>query len=333
VKVAIVGFAASRAKAPYANPTWDIWTMNDAWTWIKRADRWFEVHSKWLYEWVGRRPSAHVRKLSRFEGPVYMLYPDERIPNAIQYPLESVIETIGRPYLTSSIAYMIALAIHEGAEEIGIWGVDMATGSEYEHQRPCTEWLLGVAAGRGIKVTLPEGCSLLSGYLYGQGRLNPEGEKLTPEQIERRIAALEAELDRAGGIVERAFTDKEQAKGQVAEIRYWLDHAPDGLSTPMFNSRLDEADTRRDQADVRLRAARDYYDRLDGAVAEAHFWKQATPYGPMTTNQDAHAMTPDGFGSAITAWRGESEHPTNYNGVEPRVVQPSERYAPSAAER
>jgi hypothetical protein len=52
--------------------------------------------------------------------------------------------------------------------ELGLYGVDMATGSEYGPQRPSCEWMLGIAAGLGIKITIPPEADLLkSRFLYG----------------------------------------------------------------------------------------------------------------------------------------------------------------------
>lgn len=316
-RVAIVGYAASREQAPWDDHSWEIWTLNDAWSWAKRATRWFEVHSRFLYEWVGRRPAGHVRQLAQFPGPVYMLIPDERIPNAVRYPLEAVIATLGRPYLTSGIAYMVALAIHENAREIGIWGVEMATGSEYAHQRPGCEWLLGFAAARGITVTLPEGCNLLSGPLYAQGFLNPGGERLTTEQIDERIDALEAERDNAAHNCEIAVAGVEQLRGHVAECRVWLSDPPVGVPGHVFNDRLTALDGELDKARRDLVKARGYFDQIEGALQEAQFWKHATPAGgqparllsgglvkPFVTN-NGHDDAPADGPRVLTLARGE----------------------------
>ena len=49
-------------------------------------------------------------------------------------------------------AYMLALAIYEGVDKVGIWGVDLHCDSEYSYQRPNMEYLIGLARGRGMKV-------------------------------------------------------------------------------------------------------------------------------------------------------------------------------------
>ena len=89
--------------------------------------------------------------------------------------MEEIGDLIGRtaqgtPYLESSIAYMMALAILEKVDRIGIWGVDLHCESEYVYQRPNLEYLIGLARGKGIKVFIPPQSALLShanGKLYG----------------------------------------------------------------------------------------------------------------------------------------------------------------------
>ena len=71
-------------------------------------------------------------------------------------------------YFTSTIAWQVAWAIMLGAEEIGLWGVDLVQDEEYAYQRNCVEMFFGFALGRGIKITLPTETPLMRcSYLYG----------------------------------------------------------------------------------------------------------------------------------------------------------------------
>jgi hypothetical protein len=86
--------------------------------------------------------------------------PGPYLTDAEVYPFDEVEQTTG-DYWCSSIAYMFALALHEGAEEIALYGVDMrGDNDEYAYQRPNMEYLIGLARGRGVLVTLPDACSL-----------------------------------------------------------------------------------------------------------------------------------------------------------------------------
>ena len=97
---------------------------------------------------------------------LYMQEAYRDIPNAIKYPLKEVSALVG-DYYNSSIAYMLALAIFEEYDKIGIWGVDMdrqgepGHADEYRDERPNCEYLLGFAKAKGIEIYLPDECPLL----------------------------------------------------------------------------------------------------------------------------------------------------------------------------
>lgn len=157
MKVALVGSAQGWQDAPYEDKSWEIWSVNNVYNKIRtlpngRWSRWFDIH-----ETAINRPK-HIKNLINLGCPVYVR--DERpdIPNSIVYPLEEIKREFFRnvnrvQFFTSTIAYMIALAIHEGAEEISLFGINQALQTEYAHHLPCTDFWLGVAVGRGIKVS------------------------------------------------------------------------------------------------------------------------------------------------------------------------------------
>ena len=95
-----------------------------------------------------------MERLVECDVPLYMQ--SKYFDSATRYPFDEVATTIGRHYFNSSIAYAMALAIHEGAEEIAIYGVDMKGDDEYGYQKPNMEYLIGLAIGKGIKVTIPD---------------------------------------------------------------------------------------------------------------------------------------------------------------------------------
>jgi hypothetical protein len=264
VKVAVLGFGkTSRDLAPYDDPSWDIWGCNGTWTIAKRLTCIFDLHAPWIYEWeMQRRPAGHVEHLRRFDGAVYLIEQRSDIPNSISYPLDDVIRYLGRPYLTSSIAMMVALAMMRGVTEIALYGVEMATASEYADQRPCLEWLLGLVEGRGITVTLPKDCPILSGPVYGRGDLNPGGERLTPDQFERRLQTL---LKRQGEL-ERQATRQD---GRISEA----EHILTGLgAAPEYRAHVEQM---REQ----LVETIGNLARVSGMVSEARYWLAQTPEG------------------------------------------------------
>lgn len=167
-KVAIIGKCSnSRSDAPIAVSGWEVWGL--AWDPLPRCDRYFEMHQNWRnFLGGGEAAEEHWRWLFGLRVPIYMLQKEHDIPYSIAYPMDEVADKIcGRtchdtPYLESSISYMMALAILEGADRIGIWGCDLATQGEYSHQRPNMEYLIGFARAKGIKVYVPPQNTLLS---------------------------------------------------------------------------------------------------------------------------------------------------------------------------
>lgn len=222
-KVAIVGYSLSKNMAPFNDETFEIWGLNDLYKHIPRYDRWFQLHTaneveKRHIESPDNRDSwaAHFEKLKDLNCPVYLQQEHTGIPNSVRYPLEEIFKHFGecfvRPchakYFTNTISYMIALAIYEEYDEIHVYGVDMATtflDNEYAHQRPSCEFWLGVAAGRGIRLYIPDNADLLkTRFLYGY-----EDEK--KHSFEIKIQTLQEDVKRK----------KVQAMEQQ---RNWRDH-------------------------------------------------------------------------------------------------------------
>lgn len=160
LKVAIVGLSPSTHDlAPWADSSWEKWGLpwdDKGWALMSRH---FEMHDMRLLD------SPHSKRKEGYWGRLqdcerlYIQAPDARLPNAAVYPFDEVAKTTSA-YWNSSIAYAMALAIHEGAEEIGVFGVDMESDEEYGYQKPNMEYLIGLARGRGIKVMIPDASPL-----------------------------------------------------------------------------------------------------------------------------------------------------------------------------
>ena len=188
-KVAIVGFSyTSLHLAPYADLEWSIWGMNQLYRHIPRADRWFEMHRDPLVDQVAGTDYTQWMKESKI--PIYMLSASDEIPLSVAFPLDDIVQNIShRCYFTSSIAYMIALAIRDGFKEIAIYGVDLADDTEYFEQRPCAEYWLGVAEARGVKVYIHKRSALLKqAWLYGYE--NSPQDLIPVDDIQKRLMML-----------------------------------------------------------------------------------------------------------------------------------------------
>ncbi len=160
-KVAIVGGARSRDRAPFGDDSWEIWAFSSLRLPAPRVTRWFEMHALGDLESQLTRSTAkrlsyqeYMAFLRDLECPVYMQERLAEIPNSVEYPLEQALHSFGRCF-TSSASYLIALAILEQYDVIGVWGVHLTEKTVYARQRPGVEYLLGVAHQRGIEVYVP----------------------------------------------------------------------------------------------------------------------------------------------------------------------------------
>jgi len=189
-KICIVGFAPGKENAPYDDPSFEIWGCNEMHMTkeVKRIDVLFELHDlEWIKE--GKRWKEHYPWLCNNKKiPVIMQKHFDEIPMSIPYPTQKITEEFGR-YFTNTVSEQIAFAILIGAEEIHLYGVNMATDQEYGAQRPSCEYFVGLARGRGIKVYIPMESDLLKNfYVYGieDGQMSVMSTRLDALQAERQ---------------------------------------------------------------------------------------------------------------------------------------------------
>lgn len=235
-KVAVIGFSSSsRDMAPWFDPDWELWGMNQGYEHFRRKpDRWFELHDK------EHQPDASVPTylddLTTLGCPIYMLEVDISIPRSVRYPLENVLK-MGPRYFTSTAAYMVGLAITLGVEEIGLYGVDCSVGSEYEYQKPCLEWWMGVAAGRGIRVTVPETSALLKApFLYGY-----EPSREWPRSASVSLSFLDARIADRKVMSNEILTEWHRQEGAIQEaqeIRKFVEAASRGSQFGILNGQV-----------------------------------------------------------------------------------------------
>lgn len=185
-RYAIVGTAPSYAMTPWQDTGLFIASLNDAYQLpeIKRADEWVDLHplNHFFYpetDATGKRanvfahqvpygyycrPAKHLDWLASQPFPVW-LHPDHATqhpasaawPTARAFP-KAAIEAHFGMYFTSTPQWMLGHAVLRGAKEIHIYGIHLATESEYIEQRPGFEFLIGRVLGRGKQtVTVKNG--------------------------------------------------------------------------------------------------------------------------------------------------------------------------------
>lgn len=222
-KVAIVGFSeATRNLAPFDDPEWSIWGVNQLYRHIPRASRWFEIHKRWNEHVV--EGTDHAGWLAKAPIPTYMVdrvLPGDAdyapgIPNSVKYPLERILAgPAGHPdYFTSTIAYMIALAIEEGYETIGLYGIDLIVGTEWFYQKACAEFWLGVCHGRNLAIDIPSQSALLkASWRYGY-EAEPPMWPISMSKIESRLAFLKNERH-------KLMMQLSNIDGALQEVEFW----------------------------------------------------------------------------------------------------------------
>jgi hypothetical protein len=175
LRVAVIGMGKTQDQTPWNDP-WEFWGLPWHPGFACRMTRLFEMHD--LNHWDQKvhkvYSQEYLQGLRGLAVPLYMQEAYPEVPNATAYPFESVVEAVG-DYFNSSLGYMVALAITEGAEEIGVFGVDLVGPDEYGYQKPNMEYLIGLARGKGIKVTIPKESGLC--------KFNPRGTGF--EYVER----------------------------------------------------------------------------------------------------------------------------------------------------
>jgi hypothetical protein len=241
MKIAILGTAPSSVRlAPFGDPSWKIWGCSPGlYPICPRSDAWFEIHRQeapvigqadkqvpWLspeyWMWLAKHPR------------VYMVQPHPQIPNSVALPFDALLDKYGYYFFTSSIAWMMAMAIEEILSErnrmdlegskhadghrdtIGLWGVDMAATEEYGYQRAGCQFFVQLAADLDIDIMLPPESDLMTPpALYGVFESTHMAIKLTT-----RMRELQSTLAQAENALNHAMAMKHRTEGAIDDLRY-----------------------------------------------------------------------------------------------------------------
>lgn len=150
-KIAILGaHPSTRQDAPFGDKEWSIWACSFRnMGQLPRHDVWFELHDPPGHEkyvaWLGRQPNVVVRSE---KGRAWL-------PCAEVYPEAEMRRQFGPFFFTSSVAYMMALAIAQKPTAIGLWGVLMVQCHEYAYQRPGCHYFIQKARDASIEIIAP----------------------------------------------------------------------------------------------------------------------------------------------------------------------------------
>ena len=162
----------------------EIWAINAMIGVLPNIDRAFilDPMSRFLdTEDAGTMTPMMKKKLPKCNFPIYTCELDERVPAAIEYPIELVVHDLGCSYFNNTIPYAIAFALWSKVSKISLFGIDFTyrTNMHFaEAGRSCTEFWLSKCIDAGMQIEVAPRSSLLDmdipmqEKLYGYHRLD-----------------------------------------------------------------------------------------------------------------------------------------------------------------
>jgi hypothetical protein len=204
LQIAILGAApSSKLLAPFKDPTWEIWACSPPNYNLPRVDAWFELHSlKRKCDHPANAPfidvlQKHPRTYLCGGSPSLGIPPDplfSQFPNAIAFPFDDLLKEYGPWFFSSSIAWMMAFAITQKPDVIGLWGIDMSAHEEYGYQRAGCHYFIQLATKLGIKIAIPPEADIMNpAPLYGLKEQSPMWWKHRVREKELKTRIAEAE--------------------------------------------------------------------------------------------------------------------------------------------
>jgi len=217
-KIALVGFSPRTVRYIFGlPPDVEIWSVNNVderIPEIPRLDRVIDIHT---YEHIRftllKDKDAIVRHNIWLEKehdfPVFMQEKFEDFPASKPYPLDDALALSSKKRLTSSFAYLLAMAILEleRGDRVYVYGFDMQSNSEYAKQLPEALYWIGYAEAKGLEIIgAPESLLILDKALYGY-----EMDDMIPRQYLERKAAEYT------GLLNESLEGLHQWKGILAD--------------------------------------------------------------------------------------------------------------------
>lgn len=155
MKVALIGMAPGWERAPWDDPSWERWGLNDGYAQHDSGHvctAWWEIHGDTPLTRARREPDhwERLRELGR-TMPIYYFNGDPPAPSAIRIDPDAL-ASVWRDYFACTMAYQMAYALLHGATEIGLYGMPLMGPREIVVERPCVAAWIGFAEGRGVRV-------------------------------------------------------------------------------------------------------------------------------------------------------------------------------------
>jgi len=169
--VNIIGMGASATVVPDTGERWGInfafklkkldklFFMEDLMSWLPPQDEKYPPVDYTFDIFLKDNPNCEL--ISRNDDTVKNVKTGDKLADIKAYPLYDACHLAPGGYFSSTVAYIIAYAILQKdppIDRLRLYGLEAWSGgdaNEYNYQRPCIEFWLAFAMGRGIKVETP----------------------------------------------------------------------------------------------------------------------------------------------------------------------------------
>jgi len=245
-KIAILGTATdSRREVPFEHEIskggeWEIWGLSERPEDVPVWSRWFELHN---LERKRTKSPGYWAQLKNMTKPLYVAHAHPELPKALIFPKDEITQYWGT-YFTNTVSWLIAFAYMEGATTLGIWGVDMATNTEYGGQRPSCEYYIGRVEGEGCRVIIPPESDLLkTRRLYG---FDDAGDRMAAK-VQVRNEELRERQAMTNRQHEGTSKQAHMIMGGMKELQLLI-QADGDLNKELLGSRLQELQAEAEEA-------------------------------------------------------------------------------------
>lgn len=151
-------------RKPFFDQVWGINALGDA----LRCDLVFHMDDVRIQEIRARaKPEGNIAAmlawLKTYRGPVMTSRKVKGYPGLVEFPLQDVLNATGWAYFNNTAAYAVAYAVYLDVKRISLFGIDFsyANSHDAEKGRACVEFWLGIAAQRGIAISIAQKSALM----------------------------------------------------------------------------------------------------------------------------------------------------------------------------
>lgn len=274
-KICILGTTPSRSLAPFGDDSWEFWTIGPGGKDNNRWDALLELHgpSTWpdgFKEYIGQI-STQVPE-SRFIGEREVkkrIITMDRMPGwsdaNVGYPKAYMIGKYRRMWFSSQISWALTLAIEEGATDIGLYGIDLEAGEEYEAQFEGARHFIDMFSVAGVRFHIPGHC----GLFRDPDPYPDRWESVEALYVQSKVHFLEPMLGQHQHALSQLVAEVNNLDGQIGALKWARDS---GLSNEAAEARLKELEAAYPQRHGAYLQTQATVHRIEGELEFARHW-------------------------------------------------------------